>query len=230
MTLIEILKEAFSFETSIDPTTGLTIGLTAGQAILIMLLAMVCGGLICLTYRLTYRGAVFSRSFCLSLFTMSLIVTLLIMAIRSNIYLSLGTLGALSIIRFRTAVKEPMDMAFLLLSISAGIICGANLLSVALLGTLFVCAILIILHFLPATGGTYIVMVTMEAKAEDKVCRLVKSATARHALKSKSHTGGVLEVTWEVCLKKGDDGFVREISHMSGVNSAVIVRSTTEYI
>ncbi len=230
MTLLEILKEAFSFSLTIDPTTGILIGLTLGQSILIMAVAMICSIIICLTYRFTYRGAVFSRSFSLSLFTMSLVVALLIMTIRSNIYLSLGTLGALSIIRFRTAVKEPMDMAFLLFSISVGIICGANLLSFAVLGTLLICLILIIVHFLPTTSGTYILMVTGDADVEAEVATLVKANTARATVKSKSHVAGELEMTWEVTLKGGKDGFVQEISVMAGVSRVAMVRSTTEYI
>lgn len=229
MTLVEILKEAFSFSITRDPTTGLLIGLTFGQSVLIMMVALVCAAIICLTYRITYRGAVFSRSFALSLFSMSLVVALLIMTIRSNIYLSLGTLGALSIIRFRTAVKEPMDMAFLLFSISIGIICGANLLSFAVLGTLFLCFILIVLHFLPSVGGTYILMVTMDAEAEKEVAPLVKQSTARASMKSKSHVCGDLEMTWEVALKKKNDGFVQIISQTPGVTRVALVRSTTEY-
>ena len=230
MTLIEILKEAFSFHITIDPTTGLLIGLTLGQCMLIMAVAMVCATIICLTYRLTYRGAVLSRSFTLSLFTMSLVVALLIMTIRSNIYLSLGTLGALSIIRFRTAVKEPMDMAFLLFSISVGIICGANLLSFAILGTLLLCLILIVAHFLPSTSGTYMLMVTGDVEVEAEVAAIVKANTARATVKSKSHIGGALEMTWEVALKGKNDGFVEEISALEGVGRVALVRSSTEYV
>ena len=226
MTLLEILQTAFSFKPTVD-ATGVLIGLTVGQAIVIMVAAILCSLAICGTYRLTYRGAVFSRSFCLSLFSMSLIVTLLIMAIRSNIYLSLGTLGALSIIRFRTAVKEPMDMAFLFLSISMGIICGANLLGVALLGTLVLCLILIVIHFLPSSGGTYIVMATLPIENEGVVTDIVKAGTSRATLKSKSHMGDTMEITWEVSLKKSGDAFVSEMTQWT--HRAVIVRSSTDY-
>lgn len=226
MTLLEILQTAFSFKPTVD-ATGVLIGLTVGQAIVIMVAAILCSLAICGTYRLTYRGAVFSRSFCLSLFSMSLIVTLLIMAIRSNIYLSLGTLGALSIIRFRTAVKEPMDMAFLFLSISMGIICGANLLGVALLGTLVLCLILIVIHFLPSSGGTYIVMVTLNPENEEVVTSLVKAGTAHATLKSKSSMGDTMEITWEVSLKKSGDAFMGDVAELS--KRAVIVRSSTDY-
>lgn len=227
MTLLEILQTAFSFKPTVD-ATGVLIGLTVGQAIVIMVAAILCSAAICGTYRLTYRGAVFSRSFCLSLFTMSLIVTLLIMAIRSNIYLSLGTLGALSIIRFRSAIKEPMDMAFLFLSISIGIICGANLLGVALLGTILLCVILIVIRFIPVMGGgTYIVMVTLPTENENMVASIVKNGTASASMKSKSCMGESMEITWEVSLKGENDAFMGQLTEWT--HKAVIVRSSTDY-
>lgn len=221
MTISEILKAAFVSE---------FVDLTLMQAVVIFLAAMTCGGIICLVYRLNYRGALFSRSFCASLFAMTLITTLLIMAVRSNIYLSLGTLGALSIVRFRTAVKEPMDMAFMFLSISAGIICGANLLGIAIAGVACVCLILFGVGRLPRMAGTYIVMVTADSGAEQRILDLLRQGTRSASLKSKTVSNGITEYAWEVSLKGGDDSFIGQIGATDGVNSAVITKSNTEYI
>jgi uncharacterized membrane protein YhiD involved in acid resistance len=221
MTFSEMMKTAFS---------GAFVDLTFGQSVLIMLTALVCAALICLVYRLSYRGALFSRSFCASLFAMTLITTLLIMAIRTNIYLSLGTLGALSIVRFRTAVKEPMDMAYLFLSISAGIICGANLLGIALFGVVLIGAILYAVGHMPKMGGTYIVMVTADSKREQAITKELRDSTRSVTLKSKTLVAGEGEYAWEVALRGGDDAFMTRISTMPGVKSATMVKSNSEYI
>lgn len=220
MTLGEILKTAFSDAYS---------GLTFAQTVIIVLGALVCAAMICVSYRLTFRGALFSRSFCASLFTMCLITTLLIMAVRTNVYLSLGTLGALSVIRFRAAVKEPMDVAYMFLAVSAGVICGSNLLGIALPGVLFICAVLILIGRLPRLQAPYTLLVTGDPTAESAVMACITAATARRKLKSKSVMGGNMELIFEVRLK-ADDAFVADLSKIPGITSASLVKSATEYL
>ena len=219
--LADILRAAFSDAYS---------GLTFGQAAVILLAALLCAGMICLSYRFSFRGAMFSRSFCASLLAMSLITSLLIMAVRTNIYLSLGTLGALSIIRFRTAVKEPMDMAFLFLSISAGIVCGANLLGIALPGVLLISLVLVGISRLPRLRTPYTLVVTGDPASEDAARQLITTAVASARLKSKSVLGGSLELIFEVRLRDVADAFLGELSALPGITGATMVKSSGEYI
>ena len=141
--------------------------ITFQQGVLIMAVSLLLGALICLIYRACYRGVLFSRSFCLSLLAMEIITTLIIVTVTSNIVLSLGMVGALSIVRFRTAIKDPMDIAFLYFSICAGIMTGANLLGLACVGVLLVCVVLFVASRLPAAADNYILMVTINSSDED---------------------------------------------------------------
>ena len=185
--------------------------------------------MICVSYRLTFRGALFSRSFCASLFTMCLITSLLIMAVRTNVYLSLGTLGALSVIRFRTAVKEPMDVAYMFLAVSAGVICGSNLLGIASPGVFFISAVLILVGRLPRLKAPYTLLVSGDPSAEAAAMACITAATAQRKLKSKSVMGGNLELILEVRLKT-DDSFLTALSSIDGITSASLVKSATEYL
>lgn len=220
MTLGELLKLAFSDSYS---------GLSFAQTVLIVIGAVLCAVMICVSYRLTFKGALFSRSFCASLFTMCLITSVLIMAVRTNIYLSLGTLGALSVIRFRTAVKEPMDIAYMFLAVSAGVICGSNLLGIALPGVLFICAVLVLAGRLPRLRTPYILLVTGDPSAEADAMACITAATATRKLKSKSVMGGNLELIFEVRLKAGD-AFLTELSAIDGITGVSLVKSATEYL
>lgn len=220
MTLGELLKLAFSDSYS---------GLSFAQTVLIVIGAVLCAVMICVSYRLTFKGALFSRSFCASLFTMCLITSVLIMAVRTNIYLSLGTLGALSVIRFRTAVKEPMDIAYMFLAVSAGVICGSNLLGIALPGVLFICAVLVLAGRLPRLRTPYILLVTGDPTAEADAMACITAATATRKLKSKSVMGGNLELIFEVRLKAGD-AFLTELSAIDGITGVSLVKSATEYL
>lgn len=222
MSFSEILRTAFG---------GSYSGLSLWQIVLIVAAALVCASLVCVSYRLTFRGALYSRSFCLSLFTMCLITTLLITAVRTNIYLSLGTLGALSIIRFRTAVKEPMDIAYMFLAVSAGVICGSNLLGIALPGVFFIAALLVVIGRLPRLhGDPYILVVTCIPRAEDAVRQCVTTAVSTARLKSKSINGETMELIFEVRLGACGDAFVSELAALGGVESASMVKSAAEYL
>ncbi len=221
MQISEILKEGFLNNFS---------DLTAGQAALVMLVSVLCAAVICVVYRITYRGVLFSRSFCVSLFAMEMITTLLILAIRTNVYLSLGTLGALSVIRFRTAVKEPMDTAFIFLSVCSGVVCGGNLLGMALLGVTFISIILLVLGMTPKASGKYILMVSAESSEEENVISEIRKSTKNAKLKSKSVSGQVSEMAFEVSLDGDSTAFMNRLSASKGVSSVSIVKSSNEYI
>ena len=161
--------------------------LTVTQGVLIIAVSFLLGLLICLVYRLSYRGVLFSRSFCVSLLAMDVITTLIIMSVTSNVILSLGMVGALSIVRFRTAIKDPLDIAFLYYSIAAGIMCGANLLGLAAIGVVLVGVILFVASRLPAASDSYILMLTVNA---DEVHKEEHEKSRSQIKSARRHVGG----------------------------------------
>ena len=204
--------------------------LTVSQGVLIMAVSLLLGLLICLVYRISYRGVLFSRSFCISLLAMDVITTLIIMSVTSNVVLSLGMVGALSIVRFRTAIKDPLDIAFLYYAICAGIMCGANLLGLAAIGVVLVGGILFVASRLPAASDAYILMLTVNVDDEDPVVKYIKKNTKKAALKSKALVGTSAELSLEVTLDGGSTKFMNKLNAYPGVSSVTIVKSTGEYV
>ena len=204
--------------------------LTVTQGVLIIAVSFLLGLLICLVYRLSYRGVLFSRSFCVSLLAMDVITTLIIMSVTSNVVLSLGMVGALSIVRFRTAIKDPLDIAFLYYSIAAGIMCGANLLGLAAIGVVLVGVILFVASRLPAASDSYILMLTVNADDEEPVVKYIKKNTKKAALKSKALVGTSAELSLEVTLDAGSTKFMNKLNAYPGVSAVTIVKSTGEYV
>ncbi len=204
--------------------------LTITQGVLIIAVSFLLGLLICLVYRLSYRGVLFSRSFCVSLLAMDVITTLIIMSVTSNVILSLGMVGALSIVRFRTAIKDPLDIAFLYYSIAAGIMCGANLLGLAAIGVVLVGVILFVASRLPAASDSYILMLTVNADDEEPVVKYIKKNTKKAALKSKALVGTSAELSLEVTLDAGSTKFMNKLNAYPGVSAVTIVKSTGEYV
>ena len=143
--------------------------------VLALALAFGLGMFIFLVYKKTYQGVMYSSSFGVTLVALTMITTLVILAVTSNVVLSLGMVGALSIVRFRTAIKDPMDLVFLFWSISIGIICGAGLYEVALLTCLVVTILILVLENLPASRAPMMLVVNVtDADKEDAILDIVK--------------------------------------------------------
>ena len=200
------------------------------KSLLIMGVSLLLGLVICLVYRLSYRGVLFSNSFCISLLAMEVITTLIIMSVTSNVILSLGMVSALSIVRFRTAIKDPLDIAFLYYAICAGIMCGANLLGIASIGVVLVGVILFVASRLPAASDSYILMITVNADDEDPVIKYIKKNTKKAMLKSKALVSTSAELSLEVTLDAGSTKFMNKLNAYPGVSSVTIVKSTGEYV
>ena len=199
--------------------------------VMALALAFALGLFIYFVYKKTFSGVMYSASFGVSLVALSMITTLVILAVTSNVVLSLGMVGALSIVRFRTAIKEPMDIAFLFWAIAGGIVLGAGLLPLAILGSVFIGIILLI--FANRKGGDtpYILVLNCaDASSADAGLSYVKEHTKKQLLKSKSISAGGVEVTSEVRLKDAESKFVSELSAMEGVNHAVLVSYNGEYM
>lgn len=222
MTFNDIFKSSFLEKTSSFSILDMSLAL---------LLAFALGLFIFAVYRKTFNGVMYSASFGVSLMAMTLITTLIILAVTSNVILSLGMVGALSIVRFRTAIKEPMDIAFLFWSISAGIVTGAGLLPLAVLGSLFIGLILVLFVNKKSSDNPYILVVSCENdEAEAEVNRFINEAVKKSLLKSKTVSAGGIELTVEVRLREMATHFVNELSALPNVTSAVLVSYNGEYM
>ena len=205
--------------------------LTLTQIILNIAVAAVIGFFIFLSYAISHRGTIYSKKFNASLVIMTVLTATVMTVIGNNIALSLGMVGALSIVRFRTAVKDPMDLVFLFWAIAEGILCGASLLPLALLGCPILGIFLLIFANHQQKDNPYLIIVRlMEGVAEEKVAGYIKSEVKKMQLKSKTVTGGVgAEVIYEIRPKDNDSAFVNVLSTMKGVESAVMVSYDGNY-
>ena len=191
-----------------------------------------CLGLfIYLVYKKTYAGVMFSRAFGGTLVAMTMITTMVILAVTSNVVLSLGMVGALSIVRFRTAIKEPMDIAFLFWSIAGGIVLAAGMIPLAIVGSVIIGLIMIVFCNKKSAQKPYIAVITCaDGETEKKVSDYLKANTGKSVVKSKSAQNGCIELSYEVTLKNNDTDFVTALSRMEGVSSAVLVSYNGDYM
>ena len=199
--------------------------------VLSLILAFGLGVFIFLVYKKTYSGVMYSSGFGVTLIALTMVGTMAILAVTSNVVLSLGMVGALSIVRFRTAIKEPLDIAFLFWAVVDGIVLGAGMIPLAVIGSVIVG--LILLFFVNRKSGRhpYIVVYRCADQNADKKARaFVESVTQRAVVKSKSATEDGIEVNLEVQLKDDDTDFVSDLSAMPGVKSAVLVSYNGDYM
>lgn len=196
-----------------------------------LILAFCLGMFIFLVYKKTYNGVMYSSSFGVTLVALTMITTTLILAVTSNVVLSLGMVGALSIVRFRTAIKEPLDIAFLFWSIAVGIILAAGLIPLAVAGSVIIGVILLIFVNKKSHSNPYIVVVQCEGHdSEMKVKELLNNNTQKCVIKSKTAQKGLLELNMEIRLKDDNTDFVNALAALPGVNSAVLVSYNGEYM
>lgn len=193
-------------------------------------ISFVLGLFIFLVYKKTYQGVMYSSSFSISLIAMNLITTLVILAVSSNLITSLGMVGALSIVRFRTVVKEPLDLVYLFWSITAGIIVGVGLIPLAVIGSIVIGLILYIFVNKKSSDTPYVVVVNCDdEQAELAAMNLVKSNTKKHVVKSKNVSRQGVELTVEVRLKDSSIQFINDLLGIAGVENAVLVSYNGDY-
>ena len=195
-----------------------------------MLLSFGLGLFIFYVYKKTFSGVMYSASFGVSIMAMTLITTLIILAVTSNIILSLGMVGALSIVRFRTAVKEPLDIAFLFWAISAGIVVGAGLIPLAVIGSVFIGIILLVFVNRKSNDTPYIMVLNLDNdQAESDCMALIKARTKKNLIKAKTVSRNGIELTVEVRLLDMSAKLLNEILEINGVNNACLVSYNGEY-
>ena len=196
-----------------------------------MVIAFLLGLFIFFVYRKSYSGVMYSASFGVTMIALTLITTLLIMTVVTNVVLSLGMVGALSIVRFRTAVKEPMDIAFLFWSIAVGIVLAAGMITMAVFGSIFIGAVLYFFSKKKTADYPYILVVLCEsAEMEKEVRTFLQSQVRRLSLKSKSIDSGRTELNYEVRLREDDSDFVSRLDAMDGVSHVVLVSYNGDYM
>lgn len=204
---------------------------SALDVIIALGVSFVIGLFIYMVYKKTYQGVMYSASFGVSLIAMAMVTSLVIIAVTSNIVLSLGMVGALSIVRFRTAVKEPMDIAFLFWAIAVGIVTGAGLIPLAVIGSIIIGAIILIFSSRKTKDILYILVINcLDKSAEDKANGIVNDNAKKSVLKSKTVSKNGIELTYEVRLNDGDTDFVNELTTSDGVKNAVLVSYNGEYM
>lgn len=216
----DILKKGF---------TGLDVfnKISPMSVITCLIMTLIAAVFIFYVYKYTFRGVVYSYTFNMALVPMCLLTALIIQTISSNVVLSLGMVGALSIVRFRTALKDPMDIIFMFWVISVGIASGAGVYSISLIGSLFTGAVIFIMSRQKIDKSSYMMILHYTDDATDKVNQVL--GKLKYELKSKTVAKGVVEFTAEVRVKANNTAFITEFSEIEGVFNAALVTYNGDY-
>lgn len=175
-------------------------------------------------YRVSYQGVMYSKTFNVTLVAISIITSSIILAISSNIILSLGMVGALSIVRFRTAIKDPIDVAYLFWAVGMGITSGAGLWMLALMSSVLIGIILFVLSKISDLNTPYLCVISYQTEeTNDLVFKLIKSEAKRYRLKSKVFNGENYELTVEIRKRKKTASLVNKIGGINNVNSVALL-------
>lgn len=222
MTFNDIFKSSFLENVSSVSILDMTLALV---------LAFGLGLFIFLVYKKTYSGVMYSSSFGVTLVALTMITTVVILAVTSNVVLSLGMVGALSIVRFRTAIKEPLDIAFLFWSIAVGIVLAAGMIPLAVIGSVIIGLILLVFVNKKSHCNPYIVVLACNGHESEKAAKAyLEKMTQRCTVKSKTAQKGSVELNMEVRLKDDNTDFINILSEMAGVTSAVLVSYNGDYM
>lgn len=225
--LSELFGDVSSVLSGFDFTATLP-GLTAENIVATLITAALCGLIVYLVYRFFYRGVVYSDNFNILIVLTTVVTAFVILTISANIVLSLGMVGALSIVRFRAAVKDPLDIGFLFWGIAAGITAGAGLYWAAVLGTVCIAVIYILLTIFKKEKKSYLLIVRYAVSEEMNVNGLL--GNIKYKLKSKTQTGERVELTIEVKIKKNDVSYVSRFNEIAGVESVTMLEYSGEYM
>ena len=199
-----------------------SVELSAKQIVVVIFFALLIGLYIYATYRFLTKKTFYSKSFNISLVLMSVITAAVILTVQSSVVISLGMVGALSIVRFRTAVKDPMDLAFLFWAISAGIICGAGLVEIAIILSVVATIVIFALDRIPVIKTPMILVVNAGVDSDAEILEKIRENTSYYEEKSRVITDGVLELVYELRTKDGAL-LSKAVSAVSGVNSVSVM-------
>lgn len=215
MSIQDIVKKSFLSQFNSDISTT--------SLLVTLLVTALIGCYILLVYRVVCRKAFYSKSFAISLPVIAMITAAIIVAIQSNAVISLGMVGALSIVRFRTAVKEPMDLAFLFWSISTGIICGASLLEVAVVSALMITIVMLVLHLVPHVRPALLLLVNgTDPKLQGELEQVLKANTVFYKIKSRNVSAGSIDMIVELKTRE-EMGLVEKVLAVPHVERATLM-------
>ncbi|HCJ75126.1 MAG TPA: DUF4956 domain-containing protein [Roseburia sp.] len=199
--------------------------------VLALVLAFGLGMFIFFVYKKTFSGVMYSSTFGVTLVALTMITTVVILAVTSNVVLSLGMVGALSIVRFRTAIKEPLDIAFLFCSIAVGIVLAAGMIPLAVFGSVLIGVMLLLMVNRKTYRNPYMLVIHCENyESERAALDFVKKEVLRSALKGKTVQKDRIELNLEVRMKEENTDFINVLSEMQGVKDAVLVSYNGAYM
>ena len=203
-------------------------GVSLTKAALGLLTALIMGAVIYFVYRKFYTGVIFSRSFAITLVGMTVLTAMVTLAISTNIVISLGMVGALSIVRFRTAIKDPMDLLYLFWAITTGITAGAQMYVLVLVAALVMVVMIILFYHKQQKGRIYILVVhyTGDGTGDDVIRALGK---IKYFIKSKTLRKEKTEMAIEVFCKDNDTFFMEKIREIDGVIDSTLIQYNGEY-
>lgn len=204
---------------------------SAADTLIAMVAALVIGMFIFVVYKKTFNSVMYSTSFAMTLVGMTMVTTLVILAVTSNVVLSLGMVGALSIVRFRAAIKEPMEIVYLFWAVAAGIVIGAGMLPLAVIGSAIIGVILILFANKKIHDNPYLLILNcQDENAENTALSVMKEAVKKYAVKSKTVNVQGIEFTAEIRMKDGETAFVNRLNEIAGVENATLVSYNGEYM
>ena len=208
--------------------SGVFDGVSVTSAALGLLTALIMGAIICFVYRKFYTGVIFSRSFAVSLVGMTVLTAMVTLAISTNIVISLGMVGALSIVRFRTAIKDPLDLLYLFWAITSGITSGAGMYVLVLVAAVVMIVMIMLFYHKQQNGRIYILVVHYTGdSAGDEVIRAL--GKIKYFVKSKTLRKEKTEMAIEVFCKNNDTFFMEKIREINGVEDSTLIQYNGEY-
>ena len=214
----------FDFFASHQPS-----GLYISDIIYFMGVAFLLSLLVMVVYTKTYSGVMYSKAFVVSMLIMNLVTTLVVMALARHLIIAIGMIGALSIVRFRTVIKEPLDLVYVYWSITIGIITGVGLVPLAMVGSVFI-AVAIFLFFPGKISSAYVLIISCDSSAQaGEIQQIVKKNTTKSIIKSQTNSIEAIEIIYEIRLKTSETGLIQSLSQANGVNHTSLVAYNGDY-
>ncbi|NWL89362.1 MULTISPECIES: DUF4956 domain-containing protein [unclassified Paenibacillus] len=201
------------------------------KIIIALAIAFAIGLFIYTLYKRIFSGVLYSKSFNVSLIGMTMVTSMIIIAVNSNLVLSLGMVGALSIVRFRTPIKDPTDLIFLFWAAAAGIVTGAGFYTLAMIGSVIIGLVLFLFIKNSSVENPYLLVVNCDGdESEQRLQEQIGSLVKRYNVKQKTVSQDNIEVTLEIRLRKGEGSFINQISALQGVRNAVLISYNGDYV
>lgn len=207
-----------------------TLAISLPDALISMVMALAFGMIIYITYAKVFDEVSYSYNFGLSLIAICMITTSIVMVITSNVIVSIGMVGALSIIRFRSVIKDPLDIVFVFWSVGTGIIIASGMFILAIISMIIIALSLMLLANKCGRSALYILVINYKSDSEDEIIHLIKEKTKKNRIKSKSFNEDDIELQIELKLLNNDTKFLTELSKRKDVRNAYMLSYNGEYV